>query len=183
MARQHGKFTLRARYDHLARLLGQQQALGRDELELERFCHLLVSSPGAEPLLALVGAAALGVDLFRALQLGAAKRAEEYRIVDGIGLVLMAIEAEQPHRHIKHAIVVDRDQRLKVLTLHRIFQAFTAFAEIAACTLRHHCPLPLISWVMPPRRAAPPWRPLPRSCQPYRTPAPVDDRSHRRTDP
>src|SRR5262245_49624857 len=131
---------------------------------------------------ALVGAGAgLLVDLLRRLQLGAAERAEEHRVVDGIGLVALTVEAEEPDRHVKDAVVVG-DQRLEVLALDRLFQVFTTIAEFAAFALRSHR-RPRAVGVMPPRPTVRLWQPPPRSCRPCRTPAPADDRIRRRTDP
>ena len=39
-----------------------------------------------------------------------------------LAFVVVTVEAEQSHGHVKDALVVDRDQWLKVLALHRIFK-------------------------------------------------------------
>src|SRR5207342_3836937 len=47
----------------------------------------------------------LGVDLFRRLQLGAAERAEEHRVVDHVGVFLL-LGIDHADRHVEDAVVI-----------------------------------------------------------------------------
>src|SRR5262245_23759109 len=104
-------------------------------------------APGPEGLLvlkkialqpSLVAATGLGINVFCRLQFGAAEGAEKNRIVYGIGLVILTVEAEQSDGHVKDALVVDRNQWLKILPLHRVFKRLTTRPETAARALRRH---------------------------------------------
>src|SRR5690349_1632496 len=78
----------------------------------------------------------LGVDLFRRLHLGAAERAEEHRMINHVGVVLL-LRVHHADRHVEDAVVVRRDQRLELLALQHILENFAAAAELARAICRH----------------------------------------------
>jgi len=71
--------------------------------------------------------AGLGPHIFRCLQLGAAERAEEHRVIYQTWLVFF--EINKANGHVDHVVGADSDERLEIAALDGFLQSMASFSS------------------------------------------------------